>query len=191
MKNARAAKIISLVKRPAPAKGFTLLEVLIAVIVFSIGLLGIASLQMAGLRYTHASQLRSVATLQAQTIADKMYANGPSVYGDDKNYDASGGMPGSYGMDCDVVACSTAELADFDLVNWNQDNANLLPGGDGIVCLDATPDDGVSGDWQCDGNGDVYAIKVQWTDRAVTAEDEEDNTGSGTVTKRLVMRLVP
>ena len=169
--------------------GFTLIEVLVAVVIFSIGLLGIAGLQIAGLRYASGSQHRAAATMQAQNMTDRMYANLAGV--DNGDYNVTGSMPGSYSQDCDNNNCSATELATFDLVAWNNTNSDMLPGGTGVVCIDSTPDDGDSSAWDCDNTGDVYAIKVQWTERAVSDEDREDTAGSGTLTRRLVMRFVP
>ena len=61
--------------RPDRISGFTLLEVLVALVILSIGLLGLAGLQAASLRYNHSSYLRSQATLIAYDIVDRMRAN--------------------------------------------------------------------------------------------------------------------
>lgn len=59
-------------KQPA---GFTLIEVLIAVVILSIGLLGMAGIQLQGLRGTTSSTLRSDATILANDIAERIHAN--------------------------------------------------------------------------------------------------------------------
>ncbi len=160
-----------------------------AIVIFSIGLLGIAGLQVSGLRFAGASQHRGTATMQAQTIADSMLANLGGV--DNGDYNITGSMPTSYSTDCSSGNCSSSELATYDLVNWNQGNADLLPNGDGIVCVDSTPNDGDSSDWKCDDSGDVYAIKVEWQERIAGDEDTEDTAGSGVQTRQLAMRFVP
>ena len=162
--------------------GFTLLEVLVAVVVFSIGLLGIAGLQVAGMRYTHGSQLRAVATMQAENMADSMRANSLGVT--DGLYNVLEDMPTSYTTDCTVDPCGPEELARFDLVTWNaaaatgkphESNADILPGGAGVVCVDSTPNDGSPDDWACDNEGAVYAIKLAWTERTAGADDLVEN----------------
>jgi type IV pilus assembly protein PilV len=55
--------------------GFTLIEVLIAVVILSIGLLGMAGIQLQGLRGTTSSNLRSDATILANDIAERIHAN--------------------------------------------------------------------------------------------------------------------
>lgn len=190
--------------RQRRAGGFTLIEVLIAIVIFSIGLLGIAGLQIAGMRFTHGSQLRSVAVLQAESMADLMRANEFGVRNNCYNVpnpDATctitaGSMPTSFPLDCATNTCTAQQRAHYDLVIWNQttagqpqqSNAEVLPNGTGMVCIDSTPDDGTSAGWACDGNGTVYAIKLQWQERAVGADDAG---GSDVQNQVFVMSVVP
>ena len=64
-------------RRPAYSltQGFTLLEVLIAIVVLSFGLLGMAGLQANGVKNTHSANLRTLAVHQAYDMADRMRAN--------------------------------------------------------------------------------------------------------------------
>lgn len=178
-------------------QGFTLIEVLIAIVIFSIGLLGIAGLQVAGMRFTHDSRLRSLAVAQAETMADMMRAND---YGVDKGYYdlAKKSMPTSSAKDCSQVVCEAQERANYDLYIWNNVNATpqkssnpeMLPGGDGMVCLDSTPLDGKSGAWACDGLGNVYAIKVQWTERSA-GKNDVSGSDADLRTQLFVMSALP
>lgn len=56
-------------------KGFTLVEVLVALLILSIGLLGLAGLQAGGLRSNHSAYLRSQAVMLAHDMADRMRSN--------------------------------------------------------------------------------------------------------------------
>ena len=190
-------------------RGFTLLEVLIAIVVFSIGLLGIAGLQVSGMRFTHGSQLRAIAVAQAETLADRMRADPVGV--DLKFYNRNlGVMPTAADagfVDCYTLQCTSQQLANFTLASWNkassnnastnasrpkESNADVLPGGDGIVCVDSTPADGKTGAWACDNLGDTLVIKVSWNERLIndkdvgTSQDETSDTGVKTIFVRII-----
>jgi type IV pilus assembly protein PilV len=145
---------------PASAAGFTLIEVLVAIVVLSIGLLGVAGLQLAGIRASQSSYLRTVATYQAYDMADRMRANLPGVNGG--SYNNLSGDPGSPG--CVTTNCTSAQMAQNDQHEWSVSNAAFLPSGTGSVCLDSTPNDGTPAAPACDGIGGVFAVKVWWAD---------------------------
>jgi type IV pilus assembly protein PilV len=178
------------------ARGFTLLEVLIAIIIFAIGLLGIAGLQVAGLRFTKGSQMRASATLHTENMVDRMRANMIAV--GDGSYDIQGAMP-TASVDCDAGPCTSAQLATFDLVQWENGLAGALePSASGVVCLDATPNDGNSAAWACDGAGNVFAVKIDWLERQVERSGVEDTYATGGASgvagysrNRFVMRVIP
>ena len=62
------------------------------------------------------------------------------------------------------ATCSPSDLAGYDLKRWNNALAAGLPSGQGIVCLDSTPEIGSAASPACDGSSNVYAIKIWWTD---------------------------
>lgn len=145
---------------PPRTSGFSLIEVLIALVVFSIGLLGVAGLQMSGLRANNSSALRSQATYLAYDMADRMRANIQGI--NDGSYNNLSGDPGDPG--CVSSNCTPALMAQTDLHEWNLANATNLPSGSGAVCLDSTPDDGTPTSIACDGLETAYAIKIWWND---------------------------
>ena len=122
--------------------GFTLLEVLIAIVITSIGVLGLAGLQAASLRNNHSAYLRGQATLLAYDMADRMRANMAGFQrglNDNNPYsDPTLHMPN------DSAGCSTQYMAQNDAFEWNAAITSLLPSGAGVVCRDGTPDDGTS-----------------------------------------------
>jgi type IV pilus assembly protein PilV len=148
---------------PTAQSGFTMIEVLVAALVLAIGLLGLAGLQSASLRNNHSAYLRSQATLLAYGIADRMRANqAQSVNG-------SGYKMSSYSIPaartaCLSGGCSTADMAQNDLHDWETTLNRELPNGKGIVCIDSSPNDGTTAAPACDGSGNVYAIKIWWSD---------------------------
>lgn len=179
--------------------GFTLVEILIAVVIFSIGLLGIAGLQVSGMRFTHDSQLRSIAVAQAETMADMMRANESGMQ--QGYYNIQNAMPDDFDPDCGAVVCTSEERAVYDLKVWNTTTldapkeavADVLPSGHGVVCIDSTPDDGTLGAWECDNVGIVYAIKIEWNERTVGNDDvaQRGNTDTNVHTQRFVMTVIP
>jgi type IV pilus assembly protein PilV len=109
--------------------GFTLLEVLIALLILSIGLLGLASLQTNGLRSNQMASMRTNATQLAYDIADRMRANPVGV--DAQNYviatDDADPVIGT-GENCEDVTCTSAQMATYDLAQW-RGAVRALPGG--------------------------------------------------------------
>ena len=111
-------------------QGFTLLEVLIAIVVLSFGLLGMAGLQANGVRNTHSANLRTLAVHQAYDMADRMRAN---VNGMKQSlYD---NIPITAGTNpaCITAGCTASQLRDYDRYIWNTNNAAMLPLGRGTV----------------------------------------------------------
>ncbi len=151
--------------------GFTLLEVLVATVVLSVGLLSLAGLQVIGLRTGHSSYLRTQATIQSYDIIDRMRANEFGVTNGEYNQPTQAGSAGIEDTNCEAVnGCSTASMAAHDLFRWNQAIVDVLPGGVGVACIDSTPEDGDPTDPACDnvGGGNsataTYAIKIWWID---------------------------
>ena len=149
--------------------GFTMLEVMISIVILAFGLLGIAGLQAFALKNTHSASMRLTATELANDMIDRMKSNYIGVSGDAYNKpDVSAYKVGS--VDCSSTACTPADVAQYDLRQWQLRIAGALPGGIGIVCLDSTPVDGDNaGKPECDGNGSVaYAVKIWWNDDRTT-----------------------
>lgn len=166
----------SYVPIPASEAGFTLMEVLVAFLILSVGLLGLAGLQMKGLAYAHQSYQRSLATLLAQDMADRMRANRPAVLAGDYRLTSA---PSDPGVTCSGAApCTPAKLAALDLYQWyQQEIAADLPNGKGMVCVGSNPTDSNF----CNGVGNIYSIIVSWSEKAPT----------GTVTRKFVTRFQP
>jgi type IV pilus assembly protein PilV len=149
--------------------GFTLLEIMVAIVVLSLGLLGLAGLQAASLRNNQTAYYRGIATQQAYDIADRLRANLAGVRAPNYSYNnLTAGLPAG-NPDCFTAACSPANMAISDHRQWNTANAALLPNGNGtVVCADGPAAAGctaATGNW-------VFNITVSWTERS--------EAGSGT-----------
>jgi len=114
-------------------RGFSLVEVMVAMVVFSIGLLGLAGLQSLGISNNQTAFFRSTATQQAYNMADRMRNNIAGV--DAGNYNAINKNIPAIGTNCITGTCTPTQLANFDHFEWNTNNAALLPQGHGTVTL--------------------------------------------------------
>jgi len=127
-------------------RGFTLLEVLISMVVLSIGLLGLAGLQVTSLKNNNSSYQRSQANLLANEIIDRIRANRAGL--ELGYYDDLLGGTISY-QACITSGCTTVqEIADYDAFLWSTEVADRLPLGTGSVT----------------GNGadSIFTITVSW-----------------------------
>lgn len=126
-------------------RGFSLLEVLVALFVLAIGLLGMALLQTTGLRFNTNSHSRGQATYFAYDIIDRMRANQAGF--DAGNYDIADGTAAqtaisAYGTckaaacACESSACTAANMAKYDLGRWYENQDNLLPGAKTAATVD-------------------------------------------------------
>ena len=113
----------------AKQTGVTLLENMIALVVLSVGLLGLAGLQAYTLRGGSNTQFRLYAMQQAEDMAGRIRANLADVYAAASAYD--GIVPvatPSTAVDCRTTTCNAAALANFDVYQWEVANNNLFPG---------------------------------------------------------------
>jgi type IV pilus assembly protein PilV len=106
------------------AAGFSMVEVLVSVVILSVGLLGTAGLMSASLRNTNTAYYRSQATVFADDILDRMRANVAAARNGD--YDVAG----------DECPGPSMSLALWDCTEWTTALAEALPGGSGSVLYD-------------------------------------------------------
>ena len=179
-----------IVNRRSRQSGFSLLEVLIAIVVTSIGLLGLAAMQATGLRNNHSAYHRSQATVLAYDIADRMRANTSLEITYDRT-DRSGTFVNTGAIDnyltrfmtlsaadvqadCETASgCTIAQMAENDLANWNTALTTAIPGAtatitcaDEEVCL-------VENDPDVD-EPNIYTISVNWDDNRDGLVDAND-----------------
>ncbi len=120
--------------------GFSLVEVLISIVILSIGLLGMAGLTAASMNGTNESYYRSQATVLADDILDRMRANPLAARGE--QYDIGAGP---------VYTAAANTMARFDSEEWVDGITTNLPGGvgtvdvfNGVATITITWDGGVS-----------------------------------------------
>lgn len=139
--------------------GASLLEVLIALVVLSLGLLGLAGLQVASLKANQDAGIRTQASILAYQIIDSVRANPARIA--DYNYNLD------FGSDEDDEPDAAAVAGD-DLDEWVQRVASL-PGGEGQVCQANDP--AIQIDDACPENGDYVRVVIRWTALDETGRD--------------------
>ncbi len=115
-----------------PQHGFSMLEVLIAVLVFSLGMVGLGGLLIFALQSNHVAYLRTQATFLAHGMADRMSANLVGVWNGDYNRD----YPTGDVQDC-TGGCTPAQLAAYDRAIWSSQLQAFLPNVKASITCDA------------------------------------------------------
>ena len=158
--------------RQRSAAGYALMEALVAVIVASVGFIGAARMQTAGMSLANSAQSRQKATLLGYQMTDRIRANRD---GFEKGLYNNPATPVAADKACltDADGCTSAELAAADLREWLDDVA-VLPEGTGKVCVDSTPNDtdATPASPKCDGLGSVIAVKIWWADNVAKRTDD-------------------
>jgi len=175
--------------------GVGIIEVLIALVVVSLGVLGMASLQLTGMKHSSSGYNRSMAVLFAENMASRMRSN------------ADGVVDTSYaGLDSSDLNCS-AQPVPFCQVTVNNNTAQTCNPAEmatfdfysiacGTITADGTPKDGIADllnggrlqidcdDATCEENSG-YTITINWSEGRTTTKDEEVDT------KRVQVRFNP
>jgi type IV pilus assembly protein PilV len=165
-----------------PCRGFSLVEVMVALVVCAIGLLGLAKMESLAVSSTSVAAARSIAAIQASSLAAAMHA--------DRGYWASGTAPASTTVtvinntttisspvlssappnNCSVPgssSCTADQMAAFDVQQWAASLQALLPGSfSTITCTTATT------------VPVTCTIQIQWTENAVAANVQQTNINS-------------
>jgi len=178
----------------ASQSGVGIIEVLIALVVVSLGVLGMASLQLTGMKHSSSGYNRSMAVLFAENMASRMRSNADGVV--DTNYaglDSSdlncSAMPAPFcqaTVNNEAQTCNPAEMATFDFYSI----------ACGTITADGAPKDGIADllnggrlqidcdDASCEANSG-YTITINWNEGRTTTKDEQVDT------KRVQVRFNP
>lgn len=163
-------------RRPAPrASGFSLVEVMVALVVIAVGLLGIGKMQALALASTTSASMRSLAAIEAASLAAAMHTNrdywdasppqtitisGTSITSNPSGFPTAGADCTATGM----VPCDVTTLASYDLEQWVLAINQLLPNVSATIsCENSTPP--VS-----------CTIQITWVENAVAVNSQEAST---------------
>ncbi len=140
-----------------PGRGFSLVEVLIALIILSVGMLGIAGLYVQSMQAGRTSMFRHNAVTLAGDIADRIRAN-PAA---GAAYEAAVGADNS----CvnGGVNCSPAQMAAHDIDLWQEQADDSLPNGKVTVTVDSSvvpPSYEIKVGWDEPGESPTFTIVI-------------------------------
>ena len=162
--------------------GFTLIEVLVSTLVLTVGILGVAAMQMVSFQTNQSAYMRSQAIYLGQDMFDRMRANREG-YQATTVYDAvdtadSATIPSDPGCVTSTNGCTPTQMAQQDLREWAQNFYNVtsvddyrprLLNGRGVVTRTAA-------------GGEEFTVTVSWDDRDYNTE--------GNLTRDTVSRSV-
>ncbi|GMR17076.1 MAG: type IV pilus modification protein PilV [Gammaproteobacteria bacterium] len=142
-------------------QGFTLIEVLIALVIMSVGMLGIAGLYVHSMQAGRTSLLRHNAVTLAGDVADRIRANpkAAAAYvgaGANNNCVAAG------------INCSAAQMASHDIWLWDQQAADSLPNGAVAIVLNnavVPPTYQITVNWTEPGETPSYSVTIPVSDK--------------------------
>ncbi len=129
---------------PRRMRGFSLVETLVALVVMSIGMMGIAGLYVESLRAGKTAIYRTQAVNLVSDMADRIRSNAVAQV-------AYAGAPANNNCVAAGLNCTPAQMAAHDLLLWQQNVVNMMPAGVGVVQFNggtAPP---------------TYTITVTWT----------------------------
>jgi len=130
--------------------GFSLVEVLIALVIMSVGMLGIAGLYVQGMQAGRTSMFRHQAVILAGDVADRIRANPTAA--------AAYAAPLGANNNCisGGTDCTPAQMAASDILLWQTQATDTLPGGTVLIAFDNTV------------NPPTYQITVSWNEPGAT-----------------------
>ncbi len=157
------------------AAGFTLVELLVTMLVVSVGMLGLVKMEAAAVSESQVSRVRSLLTFQAESLAGMMRANRgywaattspfPSFSVASDGTVATSATANGADATCQTVACSTNAMAYADMKVWSDAFKSAFPAATAsVTCV--TPTAGAA----CTAGSTIptsYDIKLTWTEKSV------------------------
>lgn len=128
-------------------QGSTLIEVLVAILLTAVGVMGAAAVQLQSVKFNQTAKFRSTAVFLANDIADRLRANRGEA------------LDGSYDLEMTDDAPSGDEMHQLDLREWLGELAQRMPEGDGEIVRD----------------GRRFTVRIQWDEGRLSDTREADS----------------
>ncbi len=162
--------------------GFSLIEVLISILILSVGVLGSIGMLVSAMQSNKEAHNQAVAASFAKELAERMRGNHTvaiKTSSTDNPYLFDVTLPPSTtvatpSVNCFTTGCPVAkDTATWDVAEWQQRVQNALPSARAKICFDQAPFDSAGRPrWDCSNTGDVSVLKMSWT-RSNTAGELE------------------
>lgn len=178
-------------------RGFTLVEVLVAIVILSVGVLGAVGMQVAAMQSNKEVRTQSIAGGLARELAEKMRGNhvvAIKTAAADNPYLLDTTITGTTTFsapspNCYQASCPTGlNIAAWDIYEWQTRVKDSLPKARILICMDSDPFDAAGKPkWACSNTGDVAILKMAWNRTNTLGELEF--TSSNTTLPLLVLPL--
>jgi len=160
--------------------GYATIEVLISILILSIGIISTMKLQISAIQMTQQSNFFSTAQFLSNEMAEKMRGNreqlrnrntSPYLHVDFQSNKQQIKHPTS----CFTAQCDSAGLADSDITEWLNKISMALPNAHAKICLDDSPWDDANGRfrWDCSAThaGSPISIKLGWGEKGKSLDE--------------------
>lgn len=167
--------------RRSMQRGFTMIEVLVAVLVLMVGILGVAAMQLISFQNNQGAYYRTQATYIASEILDRIRANDPASYSvyDGVDTTDSNTIPSSPGCATSLAGCTPANMAAQDIREWGAhfvdvftvtDYRQTIPGSSATITR----------------NGDTFTVVVTWAEEVFDNTDATDGSTERSIVNQTV-----
>jgi type IV pilus assembly protein PilV len=182
--------------------GFTLLEVLVAIVVLSFGVLGVVGLQATAMQANREARNQSAAVALDRELGDLMRGNKDVALNTTASQnpyllDTASALPTST-ADCYSAACGTTlAVAQFNMQDWVARAQATLPGSRIVVCFDEDPYNDTTGrpQWACSAGATTLpgnvVVKIGWTRQSTNTASTTAERVTGTGATGLPSVILP
>lgn len=154
-----------------------MIEALVALLVLALGVMGLAGIQTRTLVDARSSNERAVAVRMTEDLIERMKANSEVSFAipalNPHPYVAGWGTPAA-ATNCLTSACTGAQLAAFDLEQWKESLAQLLPSGDARIFRSTT-------------DPNQFGVLIGWTETQAKNQGSAGSTELAQYTARLAV----